>query len=94
MSLSVDCVLSISCQFTTDGEDPLAVRCEASVVLNDKEVKKHIPIHASLLDGNRNVKPYYTHRRRRRDSTVELSCVGGGNAPVGSRFPVYYILCC
>ena len=31
-----------------------------------------------------------THRRRRRDSTVELSCVGGVNGPVGSRaqFPI------
>jgi len=30
-----------------------------------------------------------THRRRRRDSTVEFSRVGGVNAPVGSRNPVY-----
>ena len=29
-----------------------------------------------------------THRRRRRDSTVELSYVGGVNAPVVSRDPV------
>jgi len=35
-----------------------------------------------------------THRRRRRDSTVELSRVGGVNAPVGSRDPVYNFLCC
>ena len=34
-----------------------------------------------------------THRRRRRDSTVELSRVGGVNAPVGSRNPVYKITC-
>jgi len=34
------------------------------------------------------VKPN-THRRRRRDATVELSRVGGVNAPVGSRDPVY-----
>jgi len=34
-----------------------------------------------------------THRRRRRDSTVELSRVGGVNAPVGSRDPVYNISC-
>ena len=33
-----------------------------------------------------------THRRRRRDSTVELSRVGGVNAPVGSRDPVYNFL--
>ena len=33
-----------------------------------------------------------THRRRRRDLTVELSCVGGVNAPVGSRDPVYNFL--
>ena len=31
---------------------------------------------------------------RRRDSTVELSRVGGVNAPVGSRDPVYNFLCC
>jgi len=30
-----------------------------------------------------------THRRRRRDSTVELSHVGGVNASIGSRYPVY-----
>jgi len=30
-----------------------------------------------------------THRRRRRDATIELSRVGGVNAPVGSRDPVY-----
>jgi len=30
-----------------------------------------------------------THRRRRRNSTVELSCVGGVYAPVGCRDPVY-----
>jgi len=35
-----------------------------------------------------------THRRRRRDSIVELSRVGGVNAPVGSRDPVYNFLCC
>jgi len=35
-----------------------------------------------------------THRRRRHDSTVELSRVGGVNAPVGSRDPVYNFLCC
>jgi len=35
-----------------------------------------------------------THRRRRRDSAVELSHVGGVNAPVGSRDPVYNFLCC
>jgi len=31
----------------------------------------------------------YTYRRRRRDSTVELSCVGGVYIPVGCRDPVY-----
>ena len=30
-----------------------------------------------------------THRRHRRDTTVELSCVGGMYAPVGCRDPVY-----
>jgi len=35
-----------------------------------------------------------THRRRRRDSTVELSRVSSVNAPVGSRDPVYIFLCC
>jgi len=30
-----------------------------------------------------------THRRRRRDSTVELSCVGGVYALVGCRDPIY-----
>ena len=35
-----------------------------------------------------------THRRRRRDSTVELSYVGGVNAPVGTLDPVYNFLCC
>jgi len=30
-----------------------------------------------------------THRRRRRNSTVELSCVGGVYAAVGCRDPVY-----
>jgi len=30
-----------------------------------------------------------THRRRRRDSTVELSRVGGVYAPVGCHDPVY-----
>jgi len=34
-----------------------------------------------------------TQRRRRRDLTVELSRVGGVNAPVGSRDPVYNFLC-
>ena len=33
-----------------------------------------------------------THRRRRRDSTVELSRVGGVYAPVVSRDPVYNFL--
>ena len=33
-----------------------------------------------------------THRRR--VSTVELSRVGGVNAPVGSRDPVYNFQCC
>jgi len=40
----------------------------------------------------RSLKPN-THRRRRRDSTVELSRVGGVNAPVGSRDPVHDFLC-
>ena len=35
-----------------------------------------------------------THRRRRDSSVVELSRVGGVNAPVGSRDPVYNFLCC
>jgi len=36
-----------------------------------------------------------THRRHRRDSTVELCRVGGVNAPVGSRdHAVYNFLCC
>ena len=35
-----------------------------------------------------------THRRRRRDSTVELNRVGGVNAPVGSCDPVYNFLYC
>jgi len=30
-----------------------------------------------------------THRRRRRDSTVELRRVGAVNTPVGSRDPIY-----
>jgi len=34
-----------------------------------------------------------THRRRRRDETVELRRVGGVNTPVGSRNPVYNFLC-
>ena len=34
-----------------------------------------------------------THRRRRCDETVELRRVGGVNTPVGSRDPVYNILC-
>jgi len=34
-----------------------------------------------------------THRRRRRDETVELRLVGGVNTPVGSRDPVYNFLC-
>ena len=38
-------------------------------------------------------KAQYTPQRRR-DSTVELSRVGGVNAPVGSRDPVYNFLCC
>ena len=33
-----------------------------------------------------------THHRRRRNSTVELSRLGGVNAPVGSRDPVYNFL--
>jgi len=33
-----------------------------------------------------------THHRRRRDLTVELSRVGGVNAPVGSCDPVYNFL--
>ena len=43
--------------------------------------------HSSLMF----LKPN-THRRR--DTTVELSPVGGVNAPVGSRDPVYNFLCC
>jgi len=35
-----------------------------------------------------------THNRRRHDSTVEVSRVGGVNAPVGSHDPVYNVLCC
>jgi len=35
-----------------------------------------------------------THCRRRRDSTIELSRVGGVNTPVDSRDPVYNFLCC
>jgi len=38
------------------------------------------------------VKPN-THRRRRRDETVESRRVGGVNTPVGSRDPVYNFLC-
>jgi len=34
-----------------------------------------------------------THRRRRRDETVELHRVAGVNRPVGSRDPVYNFLC-
>jgi len=34
-----------------------------------------------------------THRRRRRDSSVELSRVGGVNETVSSRDPVYNFLC-
>ena len=34
-----------------------------------------------------------THRRRRRDETVELRRVGGVSIPVGSRDPVYNFLC-
>ena len=34
-----------------------------------------------------------THRRRRRNETVELRRVGGVNTPVGSRDPVYIFLC-
>jgi len=34
-----------------------------------------------------------THRRRRRDETVELRRVGGVNTPVGSRGPVYNFMC-
>jgi len=34
-----------------------------------------------------------THRRRRRDETVELRRVGGVNTPVGSRDPVYNFVC-
>ena len=33
-----------------------------------------------------------THRRRRRDETVELRRVGGVNTPVGSRDPAYNFL--
>jgi len=40
---------------------------------------------------DRSLKPN-THRRPRRESAVELSCVGGVNAPVGSRDPVYIIV--
>ena len=46
-----------------------------------------------LLFQTSSLKPN-THRRRRRDSTVELSHVGGVNAPVGSRDPVYDFLYC
>ena len=35
-----------------------------------------------------------THRRRLRNSAVELSRVGGMNAPVGSRDPVFNFLRC
>ena len=35
-----------------------------------------------------------THRRRRSESTVKLSRVGGVNIAVGSRDPVYNFLCC
>jgi len=34
-----------------------------------------------------------THRRRRRDETVELRRVGGVSTPVDSRDPVYNFLC-
>ena len=34
-----------------------------------------------------------THRRRRRDETVESRLVGGVNTRVGSRDPVYNFLC-
>ena len=36
----------------------------------------------------------HRRRRRRRDSTVELSRVGAMNTPVGSRGPVYNFLSC
>jgi len=39
------------------------------------------------------VKPN-TRRRRQRDLTVELSRVGGVNAPVGSHDLFYNFLCC
>jgi len=50
--------------------------------------------HCRSLDSG-GLKPNtHRRRRRRRDSTVELSRVGGVKAPVGSRDPVYNFMCC
>jgi len=48
----------------------------------------HTFVHKHVVEHLSPIGPRPTHRRRRRDSTVE-SRVGGVNAPVGSRDPVY-----
>jgi len=52
-------------------------------ITEEKQVQRRL-LFIALLQ----VKPN-THRRRRRDSTLKLRRVGGVNAPVGSRDPVY-----
>ena len=55
----------------------------------------HNLLHTRTCSVSKLVMPN-THRRRRRNPTVELSRIGGVNAPVavGRRDPVYNFLCC
>jgi len=68
------------------------LRSRSSALLRSASSSGVLPMYRS----RQRLKPNTQHRRRRRrDSTVELSRVGGVNAPVGSRaWPVYNSLCC
>jgi len=63
----------------------------------DEAVKSEVIISPSLRPVFHSltrsvIQSFISHRRR--DSTVELSRVGGVNASVGSCDPVYNFLCC
>jgi len=61
---------------------------------NAVSVTTSITSRSALQLGLQVTYAQYTPPTRRRDSTVELSRVGGVNAPVGNRDPLYNFLCC
>ena len=81
--------------------DPVRIRWYLSTTTHShKLINTTFPLHpATTMISHESVDPWTlkpnTHRRRRHDSTVELSRVGGANAPVGSSGPFHnFLRCC